>query len=93
MNTILNYPGFQALPKGAKQMLLASEEYFFEEPISSAVTQNRVLPPTPFHRTFQVLLRRFTECAARSALSVRRFRTGGLWEQPGTGLAGQAILR
>ncbi|MGO8700031.1 MAG: hypothetical protein ACLQVY_20260 [Limisphaerales bacterium] len=29
--TILNYPGFQALPKGAKQMLLVSESYFFEE--------------------------------------------------------------
>jgi hypothetical protein len=28
--TILNYPGFQALPKGVKQMLLASESYFFD---------------------------------------------------------------
>jgi hypothetical protein len=28
--TILSYPGFQALPKGVKQMLLASETYFFE---------------------------------------------------------------
>ena len=33
--TILNYPGYQELPKGAKQMLLASEEYFFEESSSS----------------------------------------------------------
>jgi hypothetical protein len=35
MNTsILNYPGFQNLPKATKQMLLASEAYFFEEPAS-----------------------------------------------------------
>jgi hypothetical protein len=33
--TTLNYPGFQELPKGAKQMLLASEAYFFEESASS----------------------------------------------------------
>ena len=30
--TIMNYPGFQTLPKGIKQMLLTSEEYFFEQP-------------------------------------------------------------
>jgi hypothetical protein len=29
--TILDYPGFQALPKGVKQMLLASESYFFDQ--------------------------------------------------------------
>lgn len=33
MNTsILNYPGFQALPKGVKQMLLVSESHFFDQP-------------------------------------------------------------
>jgi len=30
--TILNYPGFQSLPKGVRQMLLVSEAYFFNEP-------------------------------------------------------------
>jgi hypothetical protein len=30
--TILNYPGFQTLPKGIKQMLVASEAHFFDQP-------------------------------------------------------------
>ncbi len=33
--TILNYPGFQTLPKGVRQMLLVSEAYFFNEPASN----------------------------------------------------------
>ena len=33
--TILNYPGFQTLPKGVRQMLLVSESYFFNEPAAS----------------------------------------------------------
>lgn len=32
--TILNYPGFQTLPKGVKQMLLVSEAHFFDQPVS-----------------------------------------------------------
>jgi hypothetical protein len=32
--TIMNYPGFQTLPKGVKKMLLVSEAYFFDEPAS-----------------------------------------------------------
>jgi len=32
--TILNYPGFQALPKGTKQMLLVSEAHFFDQSAS-----------------------------------------------------------
>jgi hypothetical protein len=32
--TILNYPGFQTLPKGIKQMLVASEAHFFDQPAS-----------------------------------------------------------
>ncbi len=32
--TILNYPGFQTLPRGVRQMLLVSEAYFFNEPAS-----------------------------------------------------------
>jgi hypothetical protein len=32
MNSITaTYPGFQALPKGVKRMLLESESYFFDE--------------------------------------------------------------
>jgi hypothetical protein len=37
--TILNYPGFQTLPKGIKQMLLLSEEHFFEPPAPHYVEQ------------------------------------------------------
>jgi hypothetical protein len=29
--TILNYPDFQTLPKGIKQMLLVSETHFFDQ--------------------------------------------------------------
>jgi len=32
--TILNYPGFQTLPKGVRRMLIASEEFFFDQPAS-----------------------------------------------------------
>jgi hypothetical protein len=35
MNTsIMNYPGFQTLPKGVRQMLLVSEAHFFDQPVS-----------------------------------------------------------
>ena len=37
--TILNYPGFQTLPKGVRQMLLVSEAYFFNEPASRHIEQ------------------------------------------------------
>jgi len=37
--TILNYPGFQTLPKGVKKMLLASEAYFFDEPAPHRMEQ------------------------------------------------------
>jgi hypothetical protein len=30
--TTMNYAGFPALPKGTRQMLLFSEEYFFNQP-------------------------------------------------------------
>ena len=30
--TILNDPGFRALPKGVRRMLVASEAYFFDQP-------------------------------------------------------------
>jgi hypothetical protein len=33
MNTsVINYPGFQTLPKAVKKMLLVSEAHFFEQP-------------------------------------------------------------
>jgi len=32
--TILSYPGFQTLPRGIKQMLVASEAHFFDQPAS-----------------------------------------------------------
>jgi hypothetical protein len=32
--TILNYPGFQILPQGVKQMLLVSEAHFSGQPVS-----------------------------------------------------------
>jgi len=42
MNTsILNYPGFQTLPKGVKQMLVASESHFFDQPAPHRKEQNR----------------------------------------------------
>ena len=70
--TILNFPGFQNLPKGAKQMLLASEEYFFEEAALHPMPVNIAVRSVSVNTGFTVLLKRFTECAARSALSLRR---------------------
>jgi hypothetical protein len=37
---ILTYPGFQSLPKGLKQMLVASESFFFGEAKSVATNAN-----------------------------------------------------
>jgi hypothetical protein len=33
---ILTYPGYQSLPRGIKQMLLASESFYFDESRSAA---------------------------------------------------------
>ena len=42
MNSITaTYPGFQALPKGIKQMLVVSESLFFEESKTSARVSGR----------------------------------------------------
>lgn len=49
--TILNYPGFQTLPKGIKQMLLASEEFFFEQPAPHETENKRVTRVTRAVRT------------------------------------------
>ena len=41
MKTIIAiYPGFQSLPKGLKQMLVASESFFFREAKSPATNAN-----------------------------------------------------
>jgi len=42
--TILNYPGFQSLPKGLKQMLLVSEACFFDQTAPHYLEQNLFLP-------------------------------------------------
>lgn len=36
---ILTYPGFQSLPRGIKQMLLASENFYFDESSSGAANR------------------------------------------------------
>jgi hypothetical protein len=48
--SILNYPGFQDLPKGVKQMLVVTEAYFFDEIASHhqgqvAMPQEMRIPP------------------------------------------------
>jgi hypothetical protein len=76
--TILNYPGFQTLPKGVKQMLLVSESYFFEQDAAPRPIQNRAVYVLRAIRGFKALPQRVADCAAESALSVRRIRIDGL---------------
>ena len=46
MNSITaTYPGFQALPKGIKQMLVVSESLFFDD--AKAAAQPPIRPPQP----------------------------------------------
>jgi len=52
--TILNYPGFQNLPKGVKRMLLASETHFFDQPTSHH--ENPATAETRTHRHFTEFL-------------------------------------
>ena len=49
--TILNYPGFQTLPKGVRQMLLVSEAYFFNE--SAAESQEQKAVAKHFSRGYE----------------------------------------
>jgi hypothetical protein len=37
---ILTYPGYQSLPRGIKQMLVASENFYFDEIGSAAANVN-----------------------------------------------------
>ena len=54
--TILNYPGFQSLPKGARQMLLVSEAHFFEESASHTTEQYAAVHEASAHRGLRVFL-------------------------------------
>jgi hypothetical protein len=60
--TILNYPGFQTLPKGVKQMLLVSESYFFvEEPPPRQLYRNALAPIWKTNRGLKTLLQSVDE--------------------------------
>jgi hypothetical protein len=54
--TILNYPGFQRLPKGVKQMLLVSESHFFDQPASHHTGQKGAAQEMRTNRGFMVFL-------------------------------------
>jgi hypothetical protein len=54
--TILNYPGFQSLPKGARQMLLVSEAHFFEESATHAAEQSAGAQEVIARRGLRVIL-------------------------------------
>jgi hypothetical protein len=54
--TILNYPGFQSLPKGARQMLLVSEAHFFDQSESHPAAQNTLAPEVRAGRSLRVFL-------------------------------------
>jgi len=41
---ILTYPGYQSLPRGIKQMLVASENFYFDEVGSAAANVNHGKP-------------------------------------------------
>lgn len=49
---ILTYPEFQSLPRGVKQLLLASENFYFGEPEPADVNAQLIKPkdmhPLPF---------------------------------------------
>jgi hypothetical protein len=86
--TILNFPGFQNLPKGAKQMLLVSEAHFFEEAALHPMPVNIPVRSANANMGFTVLLKKFTECAAKSALSLRRYPAATLCPRLGNGYVG-----
>jgi hypothetical protein len=44
--TILNYSGFQSLPKGVRRMLVASETFFFEQSQAHHQAQEERAYPT-----------------------------------------------
>ena len=52
--TIMNYPGFQFLPKGIKQMLLVSEAHFFDQSASHRREANAAARTTEINPSFKV---------------------------------------
>jgi hypothetical protein len=56
--TILNYPGYQTLPKGIKQMLLVSEAHFFDQPASHHHEQKCPVQEMRSNRGLKDFLRR-----------------------------------
>jgi hypothetical protein len=57
MNTsILNYPGFQTLPKGTRQMLLFSETHFFNQQASHPTAQKGAAQEGRTHQALKIFL-------------------------------------
>jgi hypothetical protein len=56
--TIMNYPGFQTLPKGLKQMLLVSEAHFFDQPARPPQEKRRAVQATITGRDLSVYFAR-----------------------------------
>ena len=54
--SILNYPGFQNLPKGARQMLLISEAHFFEQSASHHAEEKAATEAARTQRSLKLLL-------------------------------------
>jgi hypothetical protein len=52
--TILNYPGFQSLPKGIKQLLVASEAHFFDQPAPHHLEFQAATKDTAARRGFKL---------------------------------------
>jgi len=59
--TILNYPGFQTLPKGIKQMLLISEAHFFDQLEPRFFEQKGAAQVTRASRRFEVTFQKGAE--------------------------------
>jgi len=55
--TILNYPGFQTLPKGDKRMLLVTEAHFFDQPASPHQERKGTVQEMRTHRGLKDFLR------------------------------------
>ncbi len=76
MNTsILNYPGFQSLPKGIKQMLVASEAHFFDQLASHGKGHQAAAREMTDNCGFKVLLPEFAERASTLTHSGALFGT------------------
>jgi hypothetical protein len=54
--TILNFPDFQSMPRGIKQMLLVSEAHFFDQATSHYHEQKAAAQETKTSRGFKAVL-------------------------------------